>query len=201
MLKHWDNPRCIGHQRVSNRLIENGRAINLDTPKKGFEALGYYYNCIGKKGLLVGPMIFVGADGYISDINSDIEKRNEQSIGNALQDEISKSVMNGGIQLDCNDIDVFFKKMEKRENEYSIHQGDHLIFEDNKMKYTSYIPDKKYIEAMNKLPEDLLLFKKALVEGKIEEFFKNWNPVYDGDLSQIEHESCPKVMQKMYSKM
>ena len=44
--------------------------------------MGYYFNSINPTALLVGPMIFIGADGFISDINSDLDKRREQSLGN-----------------------------------------------------------------------------------------------------------------------
>lgn len=45
--------------------------------------MGYYFNSISPTALLVGPMIFVGADGFISDINSDLDKRSEQSLNSS----------------------------------------------------------------------------------------------------------------------
>lgn len=191
--KHYWHPRCIGFQRISHRLIENGRAINLDAPKKAFEAEGYYYTLINENAMLVGPMLFIGADGYISDINSDISKRGEQSIGNILNNTITDCVINGGIQtkIDSENPDVlipkFIAKMAKRNYEYATHQGDHLSFKNNKMAFTAYEPNLAYITAMDKLPQDIENLEKALATGKLQAFLEKWDPIYDGDLSQTEH--------------
>lgn len=186
MLLHLDNPHNIGFQRVSRHLINNGRAKFLDTPKKEFEAIGYYYSYFKDDVLLVGPIIFIGADGYISDINSDIEKRNIQSIGNILNTTLSDSIIKGGIKTTFDDENIF-AKFNQREIDFATHQGDHLIFKDNKMYYTDYTPDLKYNEAIEKFPEDLMKLKEAILSGDINTFFDNWDPIYDGDLSQIEH--------------
>ena len=168
-------------------MIENGRAINVDTPHKKFEALGYYF-AEYKKTLFVGPMVLIGADGYISDINSDIKKRDEQSIGNILENTISSYVINGGIELDCNGYEDFFGMMYQRERDFATHQGDHLIFKDKKMTYTTYEPDVKYIEEINKC-EDLI---KGILNCKDLESFNNYVMSldfsnYPADLSQIDH--------------
>lgn len=184
-LKHLNNPHCIGYVGLSKHLIDNGRATLLDTPKKKFEALGYYYS-IADDICFAGPMIFIGADGYISDINSDIEKRNEQSIGNINTSTILASLLSGGIRIPSDESSPF-GFFRNRDDEFATHQGDHLIFENNKMAYTTYEPDTKYWEAVSHLKEDLANFKKALETGTIDEFFANWDPIYDGDLSQIEH--------------
>ncbi len=55
------------------------------------------------------------------------------------------------------------------------------------MVYTTYTPDTKYWEAVDKLQEDMIAFTKAVEDGKLDEFLANWDPIYDGDLSQIEH--------------
>lgn len=185
MLLHLENPHSIGFIRVSKHLIENGRALSLDTPKKQFETLGYYYSLYGS-GCFVGPMIFIGADGYISDINSDIEKRKEQSIGNIKNTTIFDSLLNGGIRIEC-DLESPFAFFDKRETEFATHQGDHLIFKDNKMAHITYTPDTKYWEVVDKLQEDMYSFTKAVEDRKLDEFLANWDPIYDGDLSQIEH--------------
>lgn len=186
MSLHLENPHSIGFIRVSKRLIDNGRASSLDTPKKKFEALGYYYSTYGK-GCFAGPMIFIGADGYISDINSDIDKRNEQSIGNIKNTTIFESLLNGGIKIECN-LKNPFEEFEKREIDFALHKGAHLIFKENKITHTTYNPDTKYLKAMDNLKSDMLNFFKAKKEGKVEDFLDNWDPIYDGDLSQIEHE-------------
>lgn len=189
MWLHLENPRNIGFVGLSKHLIENGRALSLDTPKKQFEAMGYYYSFCSN-GCFVGPMIFVGADGYISDINSEIGKREEQSIGNIKNLTILDSLLNGGIRIQC-DSESPFDFFKQREIDFATHQGDHLIFEDNKMVHTSYMPDTKYWEAIEKLQEDMAAFVKAVEDGKFNEFIMNWDPIYDGDLSQIEHTECP----------
>src|SRR5699024_1714585 len=104
------------------------------TPHKDFEAMGYYFNSISTTTLLVGPMIFIGADGFISDVNSDLDKRNDQSLGNINKNSISDLVINGGIEIDCKDIYEFFQLMQKRENDFGTHQGDHLGFNNGKME-------------------------------------------------------------------
>lgn len=185
MLAHLNNSHNIGFVEVSKHLIENGRALSLDTPKKQYEIMGYYYSIYGN-GCFAGPMIFIGADGYISDINSDIGKRKEQSIGNIKDVTIFESLLNGGIRIEC-DLENPFAFFEKRETEFATHQGDHLIFKDNKMAHTTYTPDTKYWEAVSKLQEDLITFRNAIKNGTLDEFFNNWDPIYDGDLSQIEH--------------
>ena len=181
---------CIGFRRVSNRLISNGRAVNTQTPHKDFEAMGYYFNSINRTALLVGPMIFVGADGFISDINSDLDKRNEQSLGNINQNSISDLVINGGIEINCEDINEFFELMYKRESDFGTHQGDHLGFKDGKMEHIEYVRDENYYKALEDLPDFADRALKAIEEGRLEEFIKN-DPnlkIYPHDLSQIDHE-------------
>ena len=129
MYRHFINEHCIGFQRVSKHLINNGRAVNTKTPHKDFEAMGYYFNSINPTALLVGPMIFIGADGFISDINSDLDKRREQSLGNIKENSIANLVMQGGIKIDCKDVVEFFELMQKRENDFGTHQGDNSIQE------------------------------------------------------------------------
>lgn len=190
MSKHFFNEHCIGFQRVSNSLINNGRAVNTQTPHKDFEALGYYFNNIRPTALLVGPMIFVGADGFISDINSDLDRRNEQSLGNINQNPISDLVMNGGIEIHCKDVNEFFELMNKREIDFATHQGDHLGFKNGKMEHIEYVKDEAYYKALEDMPNFLDRALNALEEGKLEEFFKTDThfKIYPHDLSQIEHE-------------
>lgn len=190
MSRHYFNEHCIGFQRVSNRLINNGRAINTQTPHKDFEAIGYYFNKISEKALLVGPMVFVGADGFVSDINSDIDKRKEQSLGNINEKSISDLVINGGIEIECKDIPEFFELMKKRETDFATHQGEHLGFKNGKMEHIEYKRDESYYKAMEDLPNFLNRALKAIKEGRLEEFIKNDEnlKIYPHDLSQIDHE-------------
>lgn len=187
MRRHYFDKHSIGFRRVSNHLIENGRAVNVETPRKKFEALGYYYSNYNNF-LLAGPMIFIGADGYISDINSDIKKRNEQSIGNVLRDTISSRILKGGIEVECDNIEDFFNQMIGREYEFATHQGDHLVFKDGSMVFTTYEPDIKYIEELKKV-EGMI---KELSNCNDFESFHNYVMSldfsdYPCDLSQIDH--------------
>lgn len=190
MSRHFLNEHCIGFQRVSNRLINNGRAVNTQTPHKDFETIGYYFNNIHPNALLVGPMIFVGADGFISDINSDLDKRQEQSIGNINENSISDLVLNGGIEIECKDIYEFFSLMEQRETDFGTHQGEHLVFKNGKMEHIEYKKDEEYFKALEELPAFLDRAFKALDEGNLKEFLKNdeYFKIYPHDLSQIDHE-------------
>lgn len=190
MTRHIFNEHCIGFQRVSNRLINNGRAVNTQTPHKNFEAMGYYFNSISPNELLVGPMIFVGADGFISDINSDLDKRSEQSLGNINENSISELVINGGLEIDCEDINEFLELMYKREIDFETHQGDHLGFKNGKMGHIEYKRDEEYYKALEGMSDFLERASKALEEGNLEEFIKNdeYFKTYPHDLSQIDHE-------------
>lgn len=193
MKKHMFDIHSIGFRRVSNHLIENGRALNVDTPKKKFEALGYYYSNEIDKFLLIGPMIFIGADGYISDINSDISRRSEQSIGNILENKISDCVKFSGIKKDCNCVEDFFEMMNQRERDFATHHGDHLIFKDGKIVYTTYEPDVKYMQELNKC-EDII---KGIGDCKDAESLHNYIMSldfsdYPADLSQIDHSNILK---------
>ena len=191
MYKHIFNKHWIGFQRVSNRLINNGRAVNVQTPHKEFEALGYYFNnSLDSNMLLVGPMIFVGADGFISDINSDIDKRKEQSLGNINENTISNFVLNGGKEIKCKDIDEFFSLMRKRENDFGTHQGEHLGFKDGKIVPVEYKIDEEYYNALEGLPSFCDRAFEAIKKGKIKEFLmkEEYFKLYPYDLSQIDHE-------------
>ena len=190
MARHFFNEHCVGFQRVSYRLINNGRAVNVKTPHKEFEAMGYYFNRINPHALLVGPMIFVGADGFVSDINSDLDKRNEQSLGNINTNTISDLVLNGGIEINCEDINEFFSLMKKREIDFGTHQGDHLDFRNGKLEHVEYIVDEEYYKALEGVEDFKIRASKAIEEGKLEEFVRDdeYFNVYPHDLSQIDHE-------------
>ena len=191
MYKHIFNKHWIGFQRVSNRLINNGRAVNVQTPHKEFEALGYYFNnSLDSNMLLVGPMIFVGADGFISDINSDIDKRKEQSLGNINENTISNFVLNGGKEIEFKDINEFFSLMRNRENDFGTYQGEHLGFKDGKIVPVEYKIDEEYYKALEGLPSFCDRAFEAIKEGKIEEFLmkEEYFKLYPYDLSQIDHE-------------
>lgn len=55
------------------------------------------------------------------------------------------------------------------------------------MAHITYTSDTKYWEAVDKLQEDMIAFRNAIENGTLDEFLANWDPIYDGDLSQIEH--------------
>lgn len=189
MYRHFFHPRCVGFHRVSNHLIENGRAILTDTPHKKFESIGYYYQEYDNDIMIAGPMIFIGADGYISDINSDIKKRDEQSLGNVKGTKLSDAIKNGGIEKVNMEPQEFFDMLQQREKDFATHQGDHLIFKDNKMAYTTYEPDTKYIKEMEKLDGILKGFTNV---SNYDEFIQYISSLdfsdYPHDLSQIDHD-------------
>ncbi len=190
MYRHFINEHCIGFQRVSKHLINNGRAVNTKTPHKDFEAMGYYFNSINPTALLVGPMIFIGADGFISDINSDLDKRREQSLGNIKENSIANLVMQGGIKIDCKDVVEFFELMQKRENDFGTHQGDHLVFKNGKMEHVEYKRDEEYNKAIEEMPAFFDRAYKVILEENIDEFVKNdeYFKIHPDDISQIDHE-------------
>lgn len=190
MARHLNNEHSIGFERVSNRLIDNGRASSVATPHKEFEAIGYYYNSMSPNVLLVGPIIFVGADGFISDINSEIGKRKEQSLGNISENTIADLVLDGGIEIECKDSNDFFDIMEEREMDFATHKGDHLNFKDGKMVHVEYKEDEEYMKAMEELPDFMRRATMAILDGSFEEFLKNdkYFDIYPHDISQIEHE-------------
>ena len=190
MSRHFYNKNCVGFQRVSNRLINNGRAVNVKTPHKDFEAMGYYFNSINPSTLLVGPMIFVGADGFVSDINSDLDKRIEQSLGNINDTRISNLVLNGGIEIECHDIDEFFTLMQKRETDFATHKGEHLRFKDGRMEHIPYKSDEAYYKALAGVRDFCSMASIAIQEGNLEAFLMNneYLEIYPSDLSQIDHE-------------
>lgn len=190
MHRHFFNKHCIGFQRVSNRLINNGRAVNVQTPHKDFEAMGYYFNSINSNMLLVGPMIFVGADGFVSDINSDLDRREEQSLGDISKKSISDLVLTGGIEIPCTDINDFFDLMQKREIDFGTHQGDHLGFKEGKMEHIEYKRDEEYYKALAELPDFCDRASNAIKKGKLKEFLvrDEYLKIYPHDLSQIDHE-------------
>ena len=211
MKRHTENRHFRDFTRVSHRLINNGRAIDVQTPHKEFEALGYYYYNISSNALLVGPMIFIGADGYISDINSDINKRKEQSLGNINNIYISDAVFNGGIETKKDEFSflepdnsirseffefyAFYKLMEKRDNDFATHQGDHLRFENGKLAKFEPKIDENYLKAMEGLedfwdrafPVFMSGSQEELLEFMNSDYFRDYYNLYPRDLSQIEH--------------
>lgn len=188
--KHLEKENCMGFRRVSKRLINNGRAVNLDAPHKDFEAYGYYYNKnVHPKLLFAGPMIFVGADGFISDINSDLDKRSEQSLGNINEHTICDLILNGGIEIECEGRD-FFNIMTLRLLDFGAHKGNRLEFKNGKMCYKECKIDQEYETAVKELPSFLDRAYKAIYGGKLNEFVKNdeYMKKYPKDLSKTEHE-------------
>lgn len=194
MRKHLLHEKSLGFIGVSNFLIKNGRAGTLDVPKKQYEVMGYFYSDFKEK-LFVGPVIFIGADGYVTDGNSDISKRKEQPIGNILDSSLEKVIKNGGIKIEISSIEEFYEKMLKREEEFHTLQGDHLTFENNKIIYMDYQTDLKFekeIEKIDKIIKDLVSLQ--LDNKPIGEYLNLLDfSDYPYDLSQMEHEKVYKL--------
>ena len=168
------------------------------TPKKDFEALGYYYNKVNEENLLVGPMIFISADGYISDINSEIARREEQSLGNILNKTITELVTTGGIEIETTDLKDFYNKMLQREKDFATHQGEHWTFKNDCMVQTEYIPDNLN-EELNRFLEDFKQNLQLLIEGKTMEFLNSFDfSKYPHDLSQIDHQTYSMTKTRTY---
>lgn len=146
--KHICRPSFIRFEKLSKHLINNGRAINLDEPSKTFEAEGYFYSYDPDRDpnhevLWVGPTIFISADGWVSDINSEIERREEQSLGNIKEQSIKELVEQGGIKVPINSVQEFFLWAMRRERDFVTHQGPHLTFKYGKMALMKMSYDPK----------------------------------------------------------
>lgn len=184
MLQHLENPHFGGYKNLGDKLIDVGRAKNLDMPKHEFEVMGYFYDFY-KDYLMVGPVLFVSADGYITEGNDEIEHYEKGSIGNVLRESISDSVIRGGQHIKCNDQKEFFEFLARREYEYQSLKGRHYIYEDGKMKEINIKRDESHFEEIMRLQEFINsleneddLFKKVLSY----DFSK-----YPYDLSLVDH--------------
>lgn len=152
--KHFWHRCCIGFKNAENILINTGRAKQLNVLKNEFEPIGYFYDLIGESCLFVGPIIFVGSDGYISDGNIEIESRPEQSLGNILEENISTMVQRGAIHCRFNNQKEFLIAMSKRNQDFNYYRGEHYQFQNHRLvtkenvrniDYNAIIQDTKSI--------------------------------------------------------
>ena len=74
--------------------------------------------------------------------------------------------MQGGIKIDCKDVVEFFELMQKRENDFGTHQGDHLVFKNGKMEHVEYKRDEEYNKAIK-------ICNKVQLIQKMQEKIKN----------------------------
>lgn len=100
---------------------------------------------------------------FLSVINSDLEKRKEQSLGNINEHSIYELILNGGIKIECEERD-FLNIMTLRILDFGAHKGDHLEFKDGRMCFIG-----------NKRSDFLDRAYKALEKRNFDEFLVSDN--------------------------
>lgn len=187
MEKHLNNPHFASFKTLGNKLINVGRAKEItDSMKYEYCVVGYFYNFY-KQNLLVGPVVFVDANGYIGDGDSEIELREKESLGNVCQDSIANCVLNGGIKENFTTLQEFYYFCDKRLKDYyllSANQKNYRI-ENKKMKEIEIIKDISY-------KEELIRFTKFLssvdnAEDLFQKIFDYDFSQYPYDLSVVDH--------------
>lgn len=185
MLKHMNNKHFIDFKSLGNKLINVGRAKNLSGEKHPFEVSGYFYDYYKDNMLLVGPVMFISAEGYITEGNDEIKHYKEGSLGNVLDGSWENFLINGGIHIPCKTATEFFDFLEKRENDYQSLKGEHYIIEDHKMKKIDLKSEEKFEKEfahfMHFLSSDC---KEGITKEKILAYDFS---LYPYDLSTMEH--------------
>ena len=185
MHKHMDNRHFRGFKNLGNKLINKGRAKNLPGEKHSFEVMGYYYDFCRDNMLMVGPAIFVSADGFITDGNDEIAHYKEGSLGSVLDCDWDKAIINGGIHVPCKNTDEFVTFLKRREDEYQKIIGEHYIIENGQMKVTEI---RKSNLAEKELAKFINYFIEASKEGlSIDKILSYDFSSYPSDLSLMEH--------------
>ncbi len=187
MEKHLNNPHFASFKTLGNKLINVGRAKEItNSMKYEYCVVGYFYNFY-KQTLLVGPVIFVDANGYIGDGDSEIELREKESLGNVCQESIANCVLNGGIKENFTNLSEFYYFCDKRLKNYYLLADNQKYYriENKKMKEIEIIKDTSY-------KEELKQFTKFLssVNSSEDLFQKIWNydfSQYPYDLSVVDH--------------
>lgn len=184
MLRHVLNAHFKGFKELGDKLINVGRAKNIDAPKFDFEVIGYFYDFF-KDFLMVGPVIFISAGGYITEGNDEIEHYRDGSIGNVLNDSISNSIIRGGLHMQYNDPKDFWLFLTRREDDYRHLKGKHYILEDGHMKEIEINIDESYKEEMKRFME----FMKSCKSGDdmLKKILTYDFSKYPYDLSLIDH--------------
>lgn len=114
-------------------LIDTGRAVNLDKPKKPFDALGYFYTDCVKDFIIAGPQIYLDSLGYITDGNSEYASREQISLGNIKENTVSELLLRNAIKVECSTPSEFDKFMQQRQYEYQKYKGKNYVYQNNKV--------------------------------------------------------------------
>ena len=130
---HKNSPYFKSIYGLTKYLIDTGRAVNLDVPKKSFDALGYFYTDINEKFIIAGPQIYLDAEGYITDGNSEYASRDKISIGNIKENSVSEMLIKNAIRIECFSVGDFLKFLDNREFDYSKYSGKKYSYVDNKI--------------------------------------------------------------------
>lgn len=183
-MMHMRNSHFEGFKYLGNKIINVGRAKVLLGDKYPFEVCGYFYDYYKDK-LLVGPIIFISADGYITDGNDEISHYKEGSLGNVLDGTWENSIINGGIHMPVGNPNDFWQFLDNREEEYQKLKGISYIIEDKKMKV---IDIKRSHAAEEELDRFLNFLATTCEDGITAEKILSYDfSQYPYDLSVMEH--------------
>lgn len=183
-MMHMRNSHFMGFKLLGNKLIDVGRARKLPGDKHPFEVIGYFYDYY-KDSLLVGPNVFISADGYIADGNDEISHYKCGSLGNVLEDNWEQAIINGGIHVPSSSAKDFWDFLDKREEEYQKLKGENYIIEDRKMKVMEI---KRSHAAEEEFDRFINFLKNECVDGITEEKILSYDfSKYPYDLSLGEH--------------
>lgn len=114
-------------------LIDMGRAVNLDKPKKVFDALGYFYTDCADNYIVAGPHIYLDTEGYITDGNSEYSSRDKISIGNIHQNTVSEILIANAIKVDCSSVQEFDEFLNQRQIAHQQYKGKNYVYKNNKI--------------------------------------------------------------------
>lgn len=186
-MKHLDNPHFASFKTLGNKLINVGRAKEITYfMKHEYSVIGYFYNYY-KKYLLVGPIVYIDANGYIGDGDSEIELREKESLGNVCKDSIANCILNGGIKGNFTTLQEFYSFCDMRlEEHYSLNADQkYYRIENKKMKEIEIIKDTSYEEEIRRFEEFLASLgrKKDLFQKIFDYDFSQ----YPYDLSIVDH--------------
>lgn len=181
MFKHINHDSFKDFKYLGSRLIDVGRARNIEGAKHPFEVMGYFYQEFPKY-FLIGPVVFVSALGEICEGNDEIDSYKKHSIGNILNEDVKAMVRRGGIEKHYENLDDFFYFLQERMHNYDTLAGPHYHIIDGKMVEVELTRDNSYLEEMKRfiefMGEEPLTIKRILAY----DFSK-----YPYDLSFTEH--------------
>ncbi len=149
MLKHMERKSFGDFKELGTRLINVGRAKNIEGSKHSFEVMGYFYQEFPEY-FLLGPVVFISATGYVCEGNDEIDSYKEHSIGNVLEEDIKTMVRRGGIRKNYKAPDDFFHFLGERIHNYDTLAGPHYHIIDGRMVEVELIRDNRYKEEIER---------------------------------------------------